>query len=306
LSFVILYVLPSDPVTLMLGQGGDGGVLDDAAADELREQYGFDRPVIEQYFIRLLAFLRFDFGISLQDKQPVSELIAGAIWPTLQLASVAMLLAIVIGASIAIAASTTRLGWLRQLLLALPPLGVSLPSFWIGLLLIQVLSYQLNLLPSLGNSGWESVVMPAITLALPASAVIAQILTKSFFSTWRQPFVQLARAKGLTQREILVNHVVRHAVIPSLTMAAIIFGNLLAGTVVVETVFSRSGIGRIAERAVTSQDIPVVQAIVVLSALIFVVVNLLVDAVYPLLDPRIVRKRQSRRITLSEGKPAHV
>ncbi|MFT4307462.1 MAG: ABC transporter permease [Microbacterium sp.] len=291
-SFFVLFVLPSDPVALMLGQGGEGGVADTAAVDALRSQYGFDQPILVQYAQRLWAFVRLDFGTSLQDKQPVGEAVATALPSTLQLAVTAMALASVIGVAIAAVASTTRLSWLRQALLSLPPLGASLPPFWIGLLLIQFFAFQLRLLPSMGDNGWQSVILPALTLAFPASAVIAQILAKSFLSTWQQPFVQLARAKGLSRRELLTGHVLRHAIIPAVTMAAIIFGNLLAGTVVVETVFSRTGIGRLVESAVTQQDVPVVQLVVVLSALIFVVVNLAVDAVYPLLDPRIVRNRR--------------
>ena len=305
ISFFVLFVLPSDPVSLMLGQGGDGGVANTAEADAVRAQYGFDRPVVVQYLERLWAFARLDLGTSLQDKQPVAQLLGDALPATLQLALTAMALASLLGAGIAVAASTTRLSWLRQILLSLPPLSVSLPPFWIGLLLIQLFSFQLRLLPSMGDSSWQSLILPAVTLAVPASAVVAQVLAKSFLATWRQPFVQLAQAKGLSRGEILRKHVFRNAIIPAVTMAAIIFGNLLAGTVVVETVFSRTGIGRTVESAVTQQDIPVVQAVVVLSAVIFVVVNLAVDAVYPLLDPRIVRRRRKSRAA-QEDRVAHV
>jgi peptide/nickel transport system permease protein len=172
--------------------------------------------------------------------------------------------------------------------MSLPTLGVSLPTFWVGLMLIQVVSFQWELLPALGNEGVRGLVLPAITLALPTGAVIGQILARSLLATLADPYIETATAKGAGRVRIHLRHALPNAAIPALTMVGVLAGNLLAGSVVIETVFSRSGIGRITVAAVSTQDLPVVQGVVVLGALVFVTANLIVDLLYPLLDPRIV------------------
>jgi len=290
LSFFILYGLPSDPVSLMLSQGGAAGALDQTAVDRLNHEYGFDQPLIVQYWNRLLAFLHGDFGISVQQNQPVVDVVGKGIGSTLLLSTLGFALAILLGLAIAVLASSTRLRWLRQLLQSLPPLALALPPFWLGLVLLQLFSFTVHWFPSFGDKTPASLVLPVITLAIPVSASIAQILTKSFLGTWRQPFVQVAQAKGFGRPRLLSRHVVRNAIIPALTIAGITFGHLLAGTVIVETVFNRGGLGKITQQAVTQQDLPVVQFVVVLAAMIFVVINLLVDGLYPVIDPRIRRR----------------
>ncbi len=288
-SFVILYLLPSDPVLTMLSGGGDGTNVDPVALAALRHAYGFDRPVLVQYFSRLGSALHGNFGQSMQNGQDVSVAVLKALPETAKLTACALLIAVLLGSLIASVASYTSRTWLRQLLLSLPPLGVALPSFWIGLILLQAFSFHFAVFPASGNAGWSSLVLPAVTLAVPTSAVIAQVLAKSLSTTWGQPFVEALRAKGLSRLDIHLRHVFVNGAIPALTMLALVIGNLLAGSVVTETVFSRSGVGRLTQNAVQSQDIPLVQGVVVLSAFVFVVVNLLVDLTYPLLDPRIVR-----------------
>ncbi|ADO44306.1 ABC-type dipeptide/oligopeptide/nickel transport system, permease component (plasmid) [Ketogulonicigenium vulgare Y25] len=290
-SFVILYLLPSDPVSLLLGQDGAAGAPDAQTVAALNAEFGLDQGWIAQYFQRLGQFLTLDFGNSIQHRRPVTDLVAEVLPATLHLSLLALGLALVLGVALAVAASMTRMGWLRQVLQSIPPTILALPGFWIGLVLLQVFAFQLRWVPSLPNRGALSMILPVVTLALPTAAIIGQILTKSLLGTWRQPFVQVARARGLSQWDILHRHVARNAILPALTMAAIIFGNLLTGTIITETVFSRGGLGRLIERAVTQQDIPLVQFMVVFSAFVFVVINLLVDAAYPALDPRIRRPR---------------
>ncbi len=290
LSFFILYGLPSDPVSLMLSQSGAAGNLDPNAIAELNKQYGFDQPLVVQYWDHLLAFVRGDFGTSIEQNQPVIDIVGRGIGSTLTLTLLGFLLAILLGLGIAVLASSTRMGWLRQLLQSLPPLALALPPFWLGLVLLQLFSFTFHWFPSFGDKTPATLVLPVITLAIPVSATIAQILTKSFLTTWRQPFVQVAQAKGLGRPRLLSRHVLRNAIIPGLTIAGITFGHLLAGTVIIETVFSRAGLGRITQQAVTQQDIPVVQFVVVLAAFVFVIVNLVVDALYPVIDPRIRRR----------------
>jgi peptide/nickel transport system permease protein len=285
-SFLVLYVLPSDPVSIMLNQG-EQGMADPAQLAALRAEYNLDKPIVVQYGIALWHALHLDFGHSIQSGQPVVALLEQALPATATLAATALCIALVLGIGIALAASLTRTPWLRALLLSLPSFGVSLPTFWIGLLLLQVFSFQYFLFPAMGNDGWQSLVLPAVTLSIPTTAAIAQVLSRSLAGVWEQPFTEAIRAKGLTRLRLLFVHVLPNAGIPLLTMAGIIAGNLLAGSVVTETVFSRDGIGRLAQGAVAVKDIPVVQGVVVLAAVVFVVINLVVDLLYPLLDPRI-------------------
>jgi peptide/nickel transport system permease protein len=287
-SFGILYLLPGDPVAIMAGGTADSSAFTPAQLAALRAQYGLDQSVPEQYLHRLAGALHADFGTSVQTGAPVTSMIAEALPETAKLAGSALVLAVVAGAAIAFTATYSRRQWLRQLLLSVPAVGVSLPTFWVGLLLVQFVSFQWRLLPAVGNNGWQSLVLPAITLALPYAAVLGQVFAKSMRTTLEEPYVQTAQAKGASRGRIHIRHAARNAALPTFTLAGVIFGNLLAGAIVVETVFSRAGVGRLTADAVATQDIPVVQGLVVLGAMVFVLVNLAVDIVYPLLDPRIV------------------
>lgn len=289
-SFVILYILPSDPVSIMLNQG-DQSLVDPVQVAALRAQYHLDEPLLVQYGIALWQALHLDLGVSIQTGQPVATMLAQAAPATAALSLTALAAALVVGLAVALAASTTRNDRLRSSLQAAPSLGVCLPTFWVGLLLLQWLSFTFPIFPAMGNEGWQALVLPAATLALPTAATVAQVLTRSLSAVWQQPFVGALRAKGLSRRRLLLTHVLPNATIPVLTMTGVLMGNLLAGSVVTETVFSREGIGRLAQGAVAVKDIPVVQGVVVLAAAVFVAVNLLVDLAYPLLDPRITRNR---------------
>lgn len=300
-SFVLLYLLPSDPVTMMLDRGGGGANLDEAVVAEVRAEYGFDRAVPLQYLDRLGRALRLDFGSSMQNGRPVAESIAEALPETAKLTMAALGLAVLVSLVVASVATVTRIGWLRRLLLTLPPLGKAVPAFWIGLVLLQFVSFRLGLLPATGNSGIETLILPAVTLAIPSAAVITQVLAKGLEDTWRQPYVEVARAQGVPRWRIHLRHVLRNGAMPALTMLAIVLGNLLAGSVVIETVFSRTGVGRLTQAAVSAQDIPVVQGVVVLSAVIFVSANLLVDLVHRLLDPRVVTASAVRKAGSADG-----
>jgi peptide/nickel transport system permease protein len=291
LTFVILYLLPSDPVEIMLSAGGDQVALDPAVVEALKAEHHLDQPVLLQYLHTLGDALRGDFGTSVPTNEKVTTLIAEALPQTLQLAALAFVLALVVGGTLALVATFTQNRAARQFLLSLPPVGVSVPTFWIGLILLQVFSFGAGWFPATGNKGFGSLVLPAVTLAVPTAAVFAQLLAKTLTTTWAQPYIDTAIAKGVPRWQIQLRHALRNAAIPVLTIVGITVGNLLAGAVVVETVFSRHGIGRLTEQAVGAQDIPMLLGLVVLAAAIFAVVNLLVDAIYPLLDPRIARVR---------------
>ncbi|MEW1718212.1 ABC transporter permease [Streptomyces sp. NPDC093109] len=287
-SFLVLDYLPGDPVSAMAGAGADSAEIDPAQLAALRHRYGFDKPVLAQYADYLGRAVRGDFGDAISTGRPVSSTLADALPQTLQLTAAALLLAVVLGGGLAVLATWTTHRWLRQLLLSLPPLGVSVPTFWVGLLLVEAFSFRLRWFPAFGNDGPRGLILPAVTLAIPTGALVAQVLAKSLLTALDQAYVETARAKGAGRWRVHLRHALRNASLPALTVVGLLVGQLVAGSVVVETVFARDGLGRVTAAAVTAQDIPLVQGVVVFGALIFVMTNLIVDLVYPLLDPRIV------------------
>ncbi|MFJ8738322.1 ABC transporter permease [Embleya sp. NPDC127516] len=286
-SFVVLYLLPGDSLSIKLG--GLEGTATQAQIDAVRAAHGLDDPLYVQYGHALGDALTGDLGTSAQTGAPVARTIADALPQTLALTGFAMALAVFGGGALALAATFTRLRALRQVLLSLPAIGISMPGFWVGLLLVQVVSFQWGMLPALGNDGFESLVLPAITLALPAGAMVAQVLAKSMTTALEEPYVQTARAKGAGRLRIHLRHALRNASLPALTLAAVVTGNVLVESVVVETVFSRAGVGRLTAAAVDTQDLAMVQGVVLLAAVVFVTVALVVDLLYPVLDPRVGR-----------------
>ncbi|WP_040802507.1 ABC transporter permease [Nocardia concava] len=289
LSFVVLYLLPGDPVD-MAANAATGTPVDAAAIAEMRSRYGLDQPLWAQYWTALTHAVRGDLGHSIFSGQTVTGALADALPSTLVLATFGLLLAVLGGTALALAAAYTERPWLRGVLTALPPVGASMPAFWVGLLLLQLFSFRLRLVPAIGGTGFTGTILPAVTLAIPVGAVIAQVLYSSLVATWRQPFVEVAFAKGASRWWVQLRHVLRPAATPALTVAGLWVGQVLAGSVVTETVYSRPGLGRLTQESVLHQDIPVVQGIVVFAALVFVTVNLLIDLAYPLLDPRVVQR----------------
>jgi peptide/nickel transport system permease protein len=288
LAFLLLDLLPGDPVAAMAGAGLNSTQVTPERLAELRTEYGFDRPLLVRYATSLGDALRGDFGTSVATGRPVADTLADALPPTLQLAGVALPLAALGGGALALAATATRHRRLRNLLLSLPSVGISLPAFWVGLMLIQLLSFRVPLFPAFGNDTAAGLVLPAVTLAVPAAVLVAQVLSRSLLDVLDEPYVQTARAKGAGRARVWFRHALRNASLPALTVVGVLAGQLTANAVVVENVFSRNGLGRITTDAVTVQDIPVVQGVVMFGALVFVLINLLVDLAYPLLDRRIV------------------
>jgi len=293
-AFFVLYLLPSDPAALVASGGGEVSQVDPAQLAALRAEYGLDRPILAQYGDALLGALTGDFGVSYVSGASATSLVAQALPETLELTGAALLLAVVGGTAVAVAGVFPRSRFLRQALSALPPLGVALPTFFVGLVLLQWFSFRVPLFPALGNEGAVSLVLPTITLAVPAGAQLAQILSRSLRGTLGEPYVETAWAKGASRTRVHLAHALRNAAIPAFTVLGVLVGGLLGGAVVTETVFSRQGLGRLTVQSVNQQDVPVVLAVVVFSALVFVVVTLVVDLVYPLLDPRIQARGSGR------------
>lgn len=288
LTFLLLDLLPGDPVAAMAGAGLNSTQVTPERLAELRAQYGFDRPLLVRYAISLGHALRGDFGDSVATGRPVAATLADALPSTLELTGVALPLAVLLGGALALAAASTSRGPLRRLLLSLPAVGISLPAFWVGLMLVQLFSFRLRLFPAFGDAGAAGLVLPAVTLALPAAVLVAQVLSQSLLAVLDEPYVQTARAKGAGRARVRFHHALRNAALPALTVIGVLAGQLTANAVVVENVFSRNGLGRVTTDAVTVRDIPVVQGVVVFGALVFVLLNLLVDLAGPLLDRRIV------------------
>ena len=225
---------------------------------------------------------------------PVSQGLATSLPPTLRLAALGFSTAALLAIALAAAASLAPLAWLRNALQTLPSVFVSVPVFWLGIMLIQVLSFRLGWIPVINPGPWEGLVLPTLTLAVPISAPLAQILLRNIDTVLAQPFVAVARAKGASRAWVLLHHVARNALLPTLTIAGVLFGELLAGAVVTEAVFGLNGLGTLTQQAVGNQDTAVLQAVVVVSAAAFVLINLAVDLLYPLLDPRLRHSVENR------------
>ncbi|ELZ9929782.1 ABC transporter permease [Cronobacter malonaticus] len=290
-SFVLLQLLPGDAIAIKF-QNPELG-LNAAQIAQMRTAYGADAPLWRQYLESLGGALRGDFGFSLQAGVPVSALLAASLPATLRLAALGFTLALVIAVLLA-ALSTLSYGRvLRRAFAALPSLFVAVPTFWLGITLIQLFSFQWRLIPVINPGFWEGLILPVMTLAVPISAPLAQLLIRNIDVVMHQPFVTVARAKGASHRGVLWRHVARNAMLPVLTVAGLLLGELIAGALVTETVFGLNGLGQLTRDAVNNQDLAVLQAIVLVAALGFVLINLLVDLLYPLLDPRLSLSRRA-------------
>jgi peptide/nickel transport system permease protein len=285
LSFFLLQVLPGDAILIKF-QNPDLG-LSPAQIAEMRLAYGADSPIWQQYAHTLFAMLRGDFGYSVQAGVPVSELIASNLPATLSLALPGFLLATGLAFALAALSRLPGLRLLRAFLQSIPALFISLPTFWLGIALIQLFSFQLRWIPVINPSALQGLILPVVTVAVPISAPLAQILLRSIDDVSTQPFVAVARAKGASENRVLWRHVLRNALLPVLNVAGLLLGELIAGALITETVFGLSGLGQLTQQAVNNQDVAVLQAVVMISALGFVLINLLVDLLMPLLDPRL-------------------
>jgi peptide/nickel transport system permease protein len=283
LTFSILHLLPGDPVLVMLGEtGGTPG-----RVAELRERLGLNDSILVQYGRFLGNVLRGDLGRSVRSNRPVLDEIGQQALSTLQLTFTGLGLAILLGVSLGVLAARHQSSWLDKLCLVLSLVGASMPSFWLGMLLIFLFSLNLGWLPATGQGGLERLVLPALTLAVQAMAVIALLTRSNMREVLNQEYITTGRAKGLSDQTLLLRHALKNALIPVVTIVGLQFGALLGGAVVIENVFARQGMGRLAVEAILNRDFPVVQGVVLVAATIYVLINLLVDISYAVLDPRI-------------------
>ncbi|HET9014193.1 MAG TPA: nickel ABC transporter permease [Thermomicrobiaceae bacterium] len=283
LVFSMLHLVPGDPVKLMLSEFQTSP----QQIALVRAQLHLNEPLPEQFGRYVWNALHGDLGYSFRDRRPVSTDIMDNLPSTLELAVAGMLIAAVIGVTLGIIAAIKQNSWIDVGSMFFALLGVSMPSFWLGLILIFAFSLHIHLFPAVGGGGIRGLVLPAVTLGLGAAAIIARLTRSSMLEILRQEYVTTARAKGVREWRVIVQHALKNALIPVVTIFGLQFGQLLAGTVVIETVFSRPGIGRLIVDAILAKDFPVVQGVVLVIAVSYVVVNLLVDLTYVLLDPRI-------------------
>ena len=273
---------PGDPVLLML----QGTPISDQAMDAARAKLGLDRPLIVQYVSFLANAARGDLGDSFRSRQPVTRLIAAEFPYTLQLAIGGFMIGALLGSILGVIAGIRPNGWIDTVCMTLALTGLSLPSFWIGMILIQIFATQLGWVSVLG-SGLEALVLPSITLGLFLAGGLARLVRNSIIEVMAQDYIRTAYAKGLTAVRVVAKHAMRNAVIPPLTLLGIQFALLIGGAVVTETVFARPGIGRLLVLAVLEKDFPVVQGVVVLTTAAYVLINLVIDIAYGIIDPRV-------------------
>lgn len=280
--FLFVRMIPGDPARLIAGMGATT-----QDVELVRQDLGLDRPAVQQYFSYMGKALTGDFGKSMRTRLPVTQEIGTRMMPTVKLAVVSMIVAIILGLLAGVVAAIKRNSWLDYLSMTGALVGVSMPSFWLALMLMYLFAVKWHLLPTFGSDSWKSYVMPAVTLGVGAAASIARFTRAAMLEVLGQDFVRTARAKGLQESRVNLRHALRNALIPVLTITGLQFGFLLGGTVVVESVFAWNGIGRLLVDAVEARDYPVIQTLMLVFSLQFVLINLVVDLLYGLIDPRI-------------------
>lgn len=280
--FAFVHLLPGDPARMVAGQ--------EATVEQVegvRKELALDRPLWEQYARYLGQMAHLQLGRSIKTHEPVSALIAQRFMPTLWLTVVSMIWAVILGVGLGVLCGVKRGGWQDRAAAVAAILGISFPSFWLGLLLIDLFSVRLGWLPTGGYTGWSSFIMPAFTLGSAVAAVMARFTRSAFVEVSAEDYVRTARSKGVPERGVIWTHTLRNALIPVITLTGLQFGFLLGGAIVVETVFAWPGLGRLLIDSVSFRDYPVIQAEILLFAVEFVLINLIVDLLYGLVNPEI-------------------
>jgi peptide/nickel transport system permease protein len=285
--FLLLELAPGDPATLLLGH--------DATKEgiaKLRAELGLDEPVYQRYFAFIIDAFHGDFGRSYETRRPVIEEVRNAFFATLQLAVASLLIAVLIGIPAGITSAVHQYSFIDKTIRFLILAAVSLPVFWLGLMLILLFSITLRWLPSFGRGGWENLVLPAFSLSCYSLAIIIRMTRSSMLEVLRNEYITTARAKGIPEFFVIYKHALRNALIPVVTIIGLQFGILLGGAVLTETVFAWPGVGRLLLQGIFSRDYPIIRAGVLLVSGCFVFINLLVDILYTYIDPTVVFDRK--------------
>jgi ABC-type dipeptide/oligopeptide/nickel transport system permease component len=290
LTFSIIHLIPGDPARVLLGDMGGGAASGDTSQQaylNLRKELGLDRPFLIQYVDYVSKAVRGNFGQSYQTNRTVRSSIESALPYTLQLTIAGLGVAILLGLVLGIIAALYRNTWIDSATMAFSLVGLAMPSFWLGFILIEIFAFRFGWFPATGSTGMKTLILPATTLGLVAAGVVARLVRTTMLEVLQQEFVVTARSKGLPERTVILRHALRNALIPVITIVGLQFGSLLSGAVIIETVFARQGLGRLAVDAVLSRDYPVIQGTILVAATGYVLVNLLVDLSYAWFDPRI-------------------
>ena len=282
LVFLFVHLLPGDPARLAAGPDATPETV-----ELVREDLGLDKPLPEQFVRFIGGVLRWDFGTSLRTKRPVATEISERFMPTFWLTLWSMLWSVVIGMALGVASAVWRNRWPDRVGMTLAVSGISFPAFALGMVLMQLFAVQLGWLPAIGNDTWRSYILPSLTLGAAVAAIMARFTRSAFVDILGEDFIRTARAKGLGERSIVARHALRNALIPVVTMMGLQFGYLLGGSIVVEKVFNWPGLGRLLVDAVDMRDYPVIQALVLLFSLEFILINLVVDVLYAVINPAI-------------------
>ena len=282
LVFSLLHLVPGDPIEMMLGDGAQAG---DVAA--LRQRLGLDQPLAAQYGRFLAGLARGNLGVSIHSGEPVTRVIARHYPATLQLALASLGVALAIALPLGIAAAVRRGGWVDHLSRWLALAGVSLPGFWLGPMLILLFAVHWGALPVSGRAGPRSLLLPAVTLGAALAGLLTRMVRAALAEELVKPYVVAARGKGLSPGRVVARHALKNALVPVITVVGLQFGNLLTGAIIAETIFSWPGLGRLLIQSIRLRDYPLVQGGVLVMAVTYVLVNLLTDAAYAWVDPRI-------------------
>jgi peptide/nickel transport system permease protein len=282
-TFFIVQLIPGDAVSAMQGQVK----MSAQQMEQMREALGLNDPLHVQLGRYLARLTQGDLGRSLFGSQPVALLIGANIGATIQLTVAAMIVAIAIGVPLGVVAAVQHGRAWDVAATAIAMIGVSIPSFWLGLMMIQLFAVTLGWLPITGDRGLRGLIMPAVALGVAEAAIITRLTRSTLIEVLSMDYVRTARAKGLIEQAVVWKHALRNALLPLLTMIGMQFGTLFGGAVIIENVFSRQGLGTLATQAVINRDFPVVQGCVMVAAILYVLVNLVVDVLYAVVDPRI-------------------
>jgi len=280
---LMIHLVPGDPAELMVGDAPVSA----AQMQAIRHSLGLDRPLLVQLARDAARFVRGDLGRSLRSGRPVSDYLRRALPSTLVLAAAAMAFGVLLGAPAGVLAAVYRGSWLDSVTTGFAVVGISLPSFWTGILFIVLFSVRLGWFPASGQGGWRALVLPAVTLGWFPAGAIARLLRSAMLEVLRKDYVGVARAKGLREPAVIVRHALRNALLPTVTLAMVQFGALLSGAIIVETVFGRDGLGRLVVDGILQRDFPIVQGVVLLIALMYTLANLSSDLLCAWIDPRI-------------------
>ena len=282
ITFLLLNVVPGDPVAMMLDKRAD-----EATIEKVRHEMGLDVPLHEQYIDFVKGAVKLDFGTSYFTKEVVTDAIVRCFKVTVKLAAMSFLFAVVLGITCGMIAAVYRGRWIDSALMTLSVVGVSAPSFWIAIILQIVIGLKLDLLPISGFDGPLNYILPSIALGTRYAGSIARITRTSMLDVIKQDYIRTARSKGMKESVVIMKHALKNAMIPIVTLVGTELGNMLTGSMLIEKVFSIPGIGKLAVDAMSNRDLPLLQGTVVYIALVFVIVNLVVDLSYALIDPRI-------------------